>query len=69
MRGSAKMVKGDKDHGGYRGCSKKKFQSRGLKKKSKEEKESSPFNVFMKAELARLKQVLCVLACLVCLSV
>mmetsp|Transcript_23577 Transcript_23577/g.19799 ORF Transcript_23577/g.19799 Transcript_23577/m.19799 type:complete len:87 (+) Transcript_23577:2-262(+) len=45
-------MKGDKDHGGFKGCSKKKWQSRGPIKKSKTEKESSPFNVFMKAELA-----------------
>lgn len=51
------IMKGDKDHGGFKGCSKKKWQSRGPIKKSKTEKESSPFNVFMKAELARLKKV------------
>jgi hypothetical protein len=51
------MTKGDRDHGGFRGCSKKKYQTKPLIKKTKAEKEASPFNIFMKAELMRLKQV------------
>ena len=51
------MTKGDKTHGGFRGESKLKYWSRGLKKKSAEEKLASPFNVFMRTELERLKKV------------
>ena len=51
------MTKGDKDHGGFRGESKRKYWVRSPIKKSKEAKEASPFNVFMKAELLRLKKV------------
>lgn len=50
------MTKGDKTHGGFRGESKLKYWSRGLKKKSAEEKLASPFNVFMRTELERLKK-------------
>jgi hypothetical protein len=80
------MTKGDKDHGGFRGESKRKYWSRGPIKKTKvrkvpsqertlrpapqetdalytltrcpaqEEKMNSPFNVFMQAELMRLKK-------------
>ena len=39
--------------------SKGKYAGKIMKKKTKAEKESSPFNVFMKAELTRLKQVTC----------
>jgi hypothetical protein len=37
--------------------SKHKYAGKIMKKKTKAEKESSPFNVFMKTELMRLKQV------------
>lgn len=56
------MTKGDKDHGGFRGESKRKYWSRGPIKKSKEDKEKSPYNIFMRAELERLKKVCMVAA-------
>jgi len=48
--------------------SKGKYAGKIMKKKTKEEKESSPFNVFMKTELLRLKQVTWLpnLACCTC---
>ena len=48
--------------------SKGKYAGKIMKKRTKEEKESSPFNVFMKTELLRLKQVTCLtnLACCTC---